>query len=152
MRLKNNKNLFLKLSDKNILLLLTLLSFIGIILSSYSLYSHYSNTSSFCDINEKFNCDIVNKGEYSTFLGIPVALIGLLGYSLLFLTTFFKYKKIYEEKIKVYLILLITGAFLFSTYLTYLESFVIKTYCIICLFSYLNITIMLLLTLKYKEK
>ncbi len=137
--------------NKKILFLIIILSFIGMMLSSYSLYLHYSDSNSFCNINEKFNCDVVNKGPYSTFLGIPTALIGLLGYSLILLLSFLKYKNFYEEKIKTYLLLLIVFAFLFSTYLTYLEAFVINAYCILCLLSYLNITIMLILTLKYKE-
>ncbi len=146
-----------KTNEKNktknkILLFLILLSFIGILLSSYSLYSHYSVSKSFCDINEKFNCDVVNKGPYSTIFNIPVALIGLLGYSVLFLLSFLKYNNFYKEKIKNYLVVLIVFAFLFSSYLTYLEAFVIKAYCIICLISYAVVILMLLLTFFYKEQ
>src|SRR5271165_3462600 len=43
----------------------------GVAVSSVSLYHHFSKSkSSFCDINETFNCDLVNRSPYSTFLGV----------------------------------------------------------------------------------
>ncbi len=56
----------------------------GVAISSVSLYHHFSKSkTSFCDINESFNCDLVNRSTYSTVLGVPVALIGILGYLLI---------------------------------------------------------------------
>ncbi len=57
-----------------------------------SLQRHYAKSATeFCDFSEKFNCDIVNRSEYSSFEGIPVAGIGVLGYATLFvLSTFSK--------------------------------------------------------------
>ena len=46
-----------------------------------SLYHHYgTSATSYCDIGENFNCDIVNRSTYSTVAGVPVALIGIAGY------------------------------------------------------------------------
>ena len=56
----------------------------GVAVSSVSLYHHFSKSkSSFCDINASFNCDLVNRSIYSTVLGVPVALIGILDYLLI---------------------------------------------------------------------
>ncbi len=49
-----------------------------------SLQHHYATSKTpYCDIGETFNCDIVNRSEYSAILGIPVALIGMIGYAAL---------------------------------------------------------------------
>ena len=69
---------------------IAILSFAGMIVSAVSLQRHYAKSASeFCDFSQKFNCDIVNRSEYSEVQGIPVAAIGVLGYAtLFFLSTF----------------------------------------------------------------
>ena len=53
--------------------------------SAVSLQRHYARSATnFCDFNEKFSCDIVNRSEYSTMAGIPVPAIGIAGYAGLF--------------------------------------------------------------------
>src|ERR1700690_3569632 len=75
---------------RRILLSIAVLATVGIIVSSVSLYHHYgTSATSYCDIGDNFNCDIVNRSTYSTVAGIPVALIGILGYlSVLISATF----------------------------------------------------------------
>src|ERR1044071_7729891 len=70
--------------------IIALLSLVGAIVSGISLERHYSKSATtYCDFNEKFNCDIVNRSEYSTVVGLPVAGIGVAGYlALLLLSTF----------------------------------------------------------------
>src|SRR5271165_6450806 len=69
---------------KRLMSVVAVLAVGGIVVSSVSLQHHFaSSKTSFCDIGETFNCDIVNRSEYSTILGIPVALIGMLGYAAL---------------------------------------------------------------------
>src|SRR6202050_1896512 len=64
----------------------------GIVVSSVSLHHHYGTSqTNYCDFGASFNCDIVNRSIYSTILGVPDALIGILGYGLLlFLATFYR--------------------------------------------------------------
>ena len=53
-------------------------------ISGVSLQRHYAKSAtSFCEIGEKFDCDVVNRSEYSSLMGIPVAGIGFAGYGLL---------------------------------------------------------------------
>lgn len=105
----------------------------GIVVSSVSLQHHYGTSkTSYCDFGESFNCDIVNRSTYSTVLGVPDALIGVLGYAaLLALVT------LYRARSQTPAILL--GASLaglgFALYLTYVEAFVLATWCILCLSS-----------------
>ncbi|MBV9481302.1 MAG: vitamin K epoxide reductase family protein [Acidobacteria bacterium] len=116
-----------------LLLIIAVLSLAGVALSSVSLAHHYGTSqSSFCDLSETLNCDIVNRSEYSTLLGIPVALIGILGYSALFvLATRYRRRARTPE-------LLFGGALAglgFALYLTYIEGFVLSTWCILCVSS-----------------
>ena len=72
--------------------LMAALALAGVVVSAVSLQRHYAKSASaFCDFGERFNCDIVNRSEYSTVMGIPVAAIGVAGYGVLFaLATFYR--------------------------------------------------------------
>jgi uncharacterized membrane protein len=105
----------------------------GVAVSSVSLYHHFSKSkTSFCDINESFNCDLVNRSAYSTVLGVPVALIGILGYLLILALA-----TVYREKAETPAMLLIVSAagLGFALRLTYIEGHVLGVWCILCLTS-----------------
>src|SRR5260370_25932732 len=71
-------------------LAIAVLSVTGMIVSAVSLQRHYAKSAtSYCEFGEKFNCDIVNRSEYSSLLGIPVAGIGVAGYALLLVLSTF---------------------------------------------------------------
>jgi uncharacterized membrane protein len=105
----------------------------GVAVSSFSLYHHFSRSkTSFCDIGESFNCDLVNRSVYSTVLGVPAALIGILGYLLILgLAT------VYREKAETPALLVIVsaGGLGFALFLTYIEAYVLRAWCILCLTS-----------------
>jgi uncharacterized membrane protein len=105
----------------------------GMIVSAVSLQRHYAKSAtSFCSFGEQFNCDIVNRSEYSTVMGIPVAGIGLVGYGLLFV-----FSALYRLRAETPTRLMI-AAFLglaFALYLTYVEAYILDTWCILCLIS-----------------
>jgi len=63
---------------KLLLKIIILFCLLGILLSSYSLYHHYTDIKGICNINDTFSCDVVNRSVSSEFLGIPVALIGII--------------------------------------------------------------------------
>src|SRR5579862_1164999 len=118
---------------RRVFLLIAVLALAGIVVSSVSLHHHYQTSkTTYCDFGENFNCDIVNRSTYSTVLGVPDALIGILGYAaLLSLAT------VYRSKSETPLILLIASVLGlgFALYLTYIEAFVLATWCILCLSS-----------------
>src|ERR1700722_4246412 len=78
--------------SRRIVLLIALLALAGAAVSSVSLYHHYGTSqTTYCDFGENFNCDIVNRSIYSTILGVPVALIGIVGFlGLMVLATVFR--------------------------------------------------------------
>ena len=78
------------------------------------------------------NCDIVNRSAYSSILGIPVALVGMIGYAALAgLAT------VYRERHEIPAMLFGAAAagLAFALYLTYIEARVLGVYCILCLSS-----------------
>jgi uncharacterized membrane protein len=127
---------------RRIFLLIAVLALAGIVVSSVSLYHHYGTSkTSYCDFGENFNCDIVNRSTYSTVLGVPDALIGILGYAaLLALATLYRTK----SETPVMLLIASIGGLGFALYLTYIEAFVLATWCILCVSS---LTVIFLITL-----
>ena len=117
---------------------IALLSIAGAVVSSVSLYHHYdSSPSSLCDFGANFNCDMVNRSIYSAVFGIPVALIGILGYgTLLILATFCRAR----AEAPVMLLIASLAGLGFALYLTYVEAFVLAVWCVLCLSSLTLIT------------
>lgn len=118
---------------------------VGIAISSFSLKHHFGHDkTSFCDFGQAFNCDLVNRSEYSVVAGVPVALIGILGYlMLLALAT------VYRQKAETPVLLLILSAagLGFALYLTYVEAYRIHAWCILCLSSLAVISLITLLSI-----
>ncbi len=125
--------LAMKGSPRWILNAVLVLAVVGIAVSSVSLYHHYDKSeSSFCDFGGSFNCDIVNRSIYSKVFGIPVALIGILGYLALAILTRY-YSK--HAKAKIFLFVAALAGLGFALRLTYIEGFVLATWCVLCLTS-----------------
>jgi vitamin-K-epoxide reductase (warfarin-sensitive) len=105
----------------------------GIVVSAASLQRHYAKSATaFCDVGERFNCDIVNRSEYSTLIGIPVAGIGIAGYGvLLALVTIYRSR----AETPTRLLAAALAGLAFALYLTYVEGYVLETWCILCLSS-----------------
>ena len=112
---------------------IAIFSILGIAVSSFSLYHHSSKSeTSFCRFGESFNCDLVNRSTYSIILGVPVALIGILDYLLtLALATIYRNK----AETPALLLVICSAGLGFSLYLTYVEGFVLRAWCILCLSS-----------------
>lgn len=117
------------------------LAALGLVISAFSLHHHLSSSKdSFCNLTQSFNCDLVNRSSYSTFLGVPVALIGILGY-LLVLALATLYRRKAETPYMLLIVSLVGTAF--ALYLTCLEAYVIHAWCILCLSS---LAVIILLT------
>jgi len=129
---------------------IAVLSVVGIIVSAISLERHYAkSTTSFCEFGQEFNCDIVNRSEYSSIMGIPVAGIGMLGYGLLLaLSTAYRQRADTPTR----LVLAAAVGLAFAIYLTYVEAYVLETWCILCLSSLALITMITLFAALLKFK
>ena len=122
---------------------IAVLALAGMIVSAVSLQRHYAKSAtSYCEFGEKFNCDIVNRSEYSSLLGIPVAGIGVAGYGLLLVLSTFKRL---DNQTPTRLIMAVGAGLAFALYLTYVEAYVLMTWCILCLTSLALITLITML-------
>jgi len=120
---------------KYILLILALL---GITASSLALREHYRTYGDApCDINERWDCGIVNHSPYAMFHGIPVADIGIAGY---FLLGILALKRMYKT-----MLVLSVPALAFSLYLAHIEKDVLGVWCLYCAISLGTISLMTLL-------
>ncbi|HZQ23714.1 MAG TPA: vitamin K epoxide reductase family protein [Terriglobales bacterium] len=118
---------------------IAILAFAGVAVSGVALHNHYGHDkTSFCEIGQNFDCDIVNRSSYSSIAGIPVALIGILGYAALAALA-----TVYRSKAETPALLFAGGlaGLGFALYLTYVEAYVLATWCILCLSSLVLISL-----------
>jgi uncharacterized membrane protein len=85
----------------------------------------------------KGDCDSVIKSDYSTLFGIGLEIYGLAYYGIVTLSylTMYFYPELHVPMFYMPLLLVSTGAFLFSMYLTGVQAFKIKSWCTWCLTS-----------------
>jgi len=137
----------------NIIIFLSVLS---VLISVYLIYLHYSaNASSFCNISEQLNCDVVNKSVYSKFPtgnGMPVSILGLLTFVTIFtIALLMRINKIKRKILEEGLFYLLVISFIFALYLFYVEAFILHSYCIFCLALDFLIILMLLISYNIKK-
>src|SRR3990167_2194873 len=117
------------------------LSAVGIVLASY-LFSEYlaEDPLELCSINAWINCGPVTKGNLAEFYGIPVSLIGLIGYIIILFSALAKKKKL--------LLGMATFGMLFCLRLTILEIFVEKIICPVCVLCQTIMLVVFILSVK----
>lgn len=132
--------------------LIQLLALPGLLVAFYLLLYHNGALVAVCSANGWEDCGLVSgpNAPYSSLGPIPVALIGLIGYAVIFLLTWFP---AWLPRLNAYLPELLVGvigfALLFTTALTALEIFVIHAFCRYCLVSAGIILTMFALALSY---
>ena len=114
------------------------LAVIGLGVAIYLTYVHYSGTKPACTAGEA--CLKVQTSQWSKLAGVPVALIGLIGYIGIVASLLAPDR---DETRLVTLGLTLIG-FLFSGYLTYRELFSIHAICEWCASSAVILTILLI--------
>lgn len=119
-----------------------LVCLLGIGVATYLVTVHYEvSDASFCSISETFDCNTVNQSAYSELFGVSVSLIGAIGY-LVMAILFLVYDKTRREDVFTALGVCVLVALGFSLYLTYIEAFVLYTWCLLCLASLLFVLVL----------
>lgn len=87
-------------------------------------------------------CDTVQTSRWAAFLGLPVALYGVIGYAAILVVALAALRPAALDRREPTRVLaaLATGGMLFTLYLTYLELFVIHALCRWCVGSAVIIT------------
>jgi uncharacterized membrane protein len=129
------------MSAKALRTTLIVLTAIGVCLAAYLTYLHYSGTTPPCSIKGN-PCSQVQKSRYSELVGIPVALIGLLGYIAILGSLLVRE----GENSRLATMSFAFVGFGFSAYLTYRELFTLHKICEWCVSSAALITIIMCLS------
>ncbi len=127
-----------------LILAIAVFAFLGAMDALYLTVNHYSGAYLNCAILD--GCNEVAQSKYSIMFGIPLALLGLIYYAVVLLSSllYFDTKKaIFVRPIPT----LVLAGFLFSIYLTFLQIFVIKALCIYCVASAINSVVLFVLGL-----
>lgn len=108
---------------------MVVLSVLGIALATYLTIVHYAGLKPACTAGQ--SCIKVQTSQWSEVAGVPVALLGLIGYIGIFATLVAPDRE--ESRLGTLGLTLI--GFAFSAYLTYREGHSIHAYCEECLTS-----------------
>ncbi len=118
------------------------LTTIGLGVATYLTYIHYAGIKPLCGRNGG-GCEIVQTSEYSKLAGVPVALIGLLGYVAILGSLLAPE----NETTRFATVAFTVVGFGFSAYLTYRELFSIHHICEWCVSSAVIVTILMCLAI-----
>lgn len=132
--------------------LIQLLAVPGMLLAYYLLLFHNGDLVLNCGTSGWDDCGAVSGPDapYSSVGGVPVALIGFIGYATIFGAVWLQdWVTAVNDNLPEILIALTGLAFLFTLWLTGLELFVIHAVCRYCLISAGIITSMLGLAIHY---
>ncbi len=121
------------------------LSSLGLIDALYLSDMALTGSELTCTITGLDGCNVVAQSVYSQFLGLPLAVYGVIFYSLLLLAIIVSFFRISIGMRRVVFIIALAGA-IFSSYFMYLQFFVIKALCIYCMGSALVAYILAILT------
>jgi uncharacterized membrane protein len=130
------------MTPRTLRIVLIVLAVLGVGLATYLTYIHYAHVQPLCGTNGG-SCLKVQTSQYSKLAGVPVALMGLIGYILILGTLLLPE----DERTRFATAALVLGGFAFSAYLTYREVFSLKAICEYCVGSAVLLTVMLPLSL-----
>ena len=127
------------MTDRRLRLAALALTVVGIGISAYLTYIHYEGLKPVCGLGA--DCEKVQTSSYAELLGVPVALLGLIGYLVLLGSLFVEG----ENALMAGAVVSLVG-FGFSMYLTYRELFTIDAICLWCVGSAIVLTLLSVIT------
>jgi len=108
--------------------IIRVLALVGVADSAYLTWSHFQGVTPVCAIA---GCEVVLTSSFATVGIIPLSLLGLFYYLVVFGLTFWVKR---AEGIAV-LLSVVSAGFLTSLYLVYLQLYVIQSICLYCMIS-----------------
>jgi uncharacterized membrane protein len=126
--------------------LLLAFSALGMGASAASTYVHYQlltdpTYASFCDVNAHVSCTQAYTSQYGSFLGIPVAPVGLLYFVFVFLMAGLagRSSSPTRDTAPAYIFAVSTLGLAFVLYLAWASYFVLEIFCILCAITYISV-------------
>jgi uncharacterized membrane protein len=117
------------MSDRQLRVTVAVLALLGLAVAGYLTYVHYAELEPIC-AGGGGGCERVQNSSYAELAGIPVALLGLIGYALILASLW-----VPGEAGRLGGAVLALAGFGFSAYLTWLELFEIDAICQWCVVS-----------------
>jgi uncharacterized membrane protein len=127
-------------TDHRLRAAIAVLALAGVAIATYLTYVHYADVEPLC-VAGGGGCEKVQTSDYAELAGIPVAVLGLIGYVLILASLWLPG----ENGPMAGAVLALFG-FAFSAYLTYRELFTIDAICQWCVASAVVMTVLALLT------
>lgn len=123
------------------------LAIAGTVVALYLTYSGMTNASFLC--TEGGGCDQVRSSPYSKVMGVPVALIGLIGFLVICSVLLLEHRvSFFEANGPMITVGLTMIGTIYSLYLTYVEVFVIHAICPYCVASAIIMALLFILSLR----
>ena len=120
--------------DKRLRQITIALTIIGLLVSIYMTIYKVTNNESMCIGSS--GCSEVNSSRYSEVNGIPVAVLGIVGYAAILALLFLEQRPgMFQQNGSMMFFGVSLLGFLFTLYLIYIEVALIKAYCPFCLTS-----------------
>jgi uncharacterized membrane protein len=131
--------------DKRLSNIAIILTIAGLLVSIYMTIYKFTDNEKMCIGSG--GCSVVNSSRYSEVNGIPVAVLGVAGYSAILAVLLLERRNDFFEQNGAMLFfgLSITG-FLFTVWLVYVEIALIKALCPFCLTSQAVMTVIFILS------
>jgi uncharacterized membrane protein len=111
---------------------------LGLAIAAYLVYVHYSGGEPVCAIAQ--GCAVVQSSRYASLAGVPVALLGLLGYAVLLAA-------LAVDRRDAVALVSLSGAG-FSGWLTYVEVAILEAICLWCVASAACMAVLALLSVR----
>jgi uncharacterized membrane protein len=125
-------------TDSRLRAAILVLAAIGAGIAGYLLYERWTGGAPVCGTG---GCEIVQNSKYSKLAGVPVALLGLIAYLVIFATALSR-----SELARVAGAAVALGGLVFALYLIYVQAALIDAFCQWCLASDVVIALLALLT------
>jgi len=132
-------------TQKIISLVIIILAAVGLFDATFLSISHFTGQEVICEIGDYNSCGTVTTSEYSTILGVPVALFGAIYYLLIFFLAMFSLGGNRKALKKV--VLLSGLGVLASAWFVYLQLFVLNSICLYCMVSASTTTLIFILSI-----
>lgn len=114
--------------------LILLLAFFGLADSIYLTQNDLNGTPLLCTVQNLSDCNTVATSQYSRLFGVPIAELGVLFYSIVFVLAALEIV-IFDQLLRRVLQALSLIGILFSLYFTFIQKFIIGAFCIYCFAS-----------------
>jgi uncharacterized membrane protein len=129
------------MSRRTLRIVMVVLAAAGLALATYLAYVHYAGIKIAC-VQGHDECAAVQSSVYSKLGGVPVALMGAIGYLAILASLLLPE----NESTRLATLVLTLGGFGFSVYLTYREVFSLEKICEWCVGSAILLTILMCLS------